>query len=964
MRVTRVLTAVVATCAMIAALAPGARADQVKLRALVLSGANNHDWRTTTPEIVDELTRTGRFSVDVTNEPGRLSLADMQSYDVLVDNYNGPRLGDEWERDFLAYVAGGGGVVIVHAADNAFDGWPQFDELIGIAWRAGAGHGTYHRYLVTIDDPEHPITRGVPHFLHAPDELYHNLRWDPNTHCKVIASAYSRPEERGTGKVEPMLLVNEWGKGRMFHTAMGHDVTSLKGAYHVLLLARGTEWAATGKVTIPVPKDLPSDSLVDVTNGGIEEIKAKWIALGLAPGPAQAIGVAGGPAERAGALTRIAAEGAPAARVTAHQQLVQLALPAATALMGLMASSDESVRWQVENDLVIVAARQNGAPESARRLVATVAPFAGSNQPQHVREAAVRMLGVSACSGATDVLAPLLGDPVVGSRVVAALRNVPGSAATRALGRYATAAPEEEKPAVLSALGVRGDSLAASKLAAFLSTGSASVAEAAAAALGGIPVRSSAYALSAALGGDAPVPVKSAAAHSLVLVGEAYATRGDSSSALAALKAVIDNPTSEADTVGALATLGLVDNAEALAILERHADDGTVKVKIASAMGLARMKSPEALAALEGLLRTGQDTLRLAIVPTVARLGTAAFTPTLLALLDDSKQTSSVRTAAASALGTLAPTEGYDAVVRAFADPDEAVRAAAFGSGTSIGRKLAAEGKAPQAVELATAIYRQSERPEDKAAALDIVASAPMAQCAVFVAAALEKAEGPTAGPAARAAVAVADLLAREGNKDRAVDLYIGALRVAPGEVNSLGIAGKLAAAGAGGDVAAIQGFLVYWHIVGPFPSPNGSGFDAAFEPESKVDLTAGALVDGRALDWKPVRIDSPLGTVDLKPLFDPSNDVCCYAYTEFDAPADMDAVLKIGSDDGVVAWLNGERVHANNAARPCVVDQDVVNAKLKQGKNTLLLKIVQGAGDWAFCVRLVDAAGRPVLGG
>ena len=963
MRVPRLLAAAV-MCAVVGLLIPCAHADQAKLRALVLSGANNHDWRTTTPEIADELTKAGRFRVEVTNEPGSLSLADMQHYDVLVDDYNGPRLGDQWERDFLDYVAGGGGVVIVHAADNAFDGWPRFDELIGTAWRAGAGHGTYHRYVVTIDDPEHPITLGVPHFLHAPDELYHNLRSDPNSHCKVIAGAYSRPEERGTGKVEPMLLVNEWGKGRMFHTAMGHDVTSLKDPYHVLLLTRGTEWAATGKVTIPVPISVPSDSLVDVTSGGTEEIGAKWIALGLTAGLAQAIAAAQSPAERADALARIAAEGAPAARVTAREQLVLMGLPAAKALMGLMTDRDDSARSQAETDLVIVAARANGTPESARTLVATAAPFAGSNQPQHVREAAIRMLGVSSCSGATDVLAPLLGDPVVGSRVIAALRNVPGMAATRALGRYADLAPEEDKPAVLAALGARRDSLAAPKLAVFLRTGPPSVAEAAAAALGGLATRSAADALSAALAGHGPDTVRAAAARSLILVGEAYARKGDTGSALAALKSVIQNPTSEADTVGALVTLGLVNDAEALSILRRYADEGTMKVKVAAAMGLARTQSPEGLAALDGLMRTGHDTLKLAIIPAVARIGATSCAPTLLVLLGDPKQTSAVRAAAASALSGLAPTESYDAVVGALSDPDETVRGAALVAGTSIARKLAADGKAAQAVELATAVYRQSNRPEDKAAALDVIASAPMAQCAVFVASALEKAEGLTASPAARAAVAVADVLVKEGNKDRAVDLYIGALRAAPGDANALGIPGKLAAAGAGADVAALQGFVVNWHLIGPFPSPGGSGFDTAFEPELKVDLAGSVASEGRILRWRSAKVDDPVGRLNLKPLFDPSDNVCCYAYTEFDVPADTDAALKLGSDDGVVAWLNGERVHANDVARPCVVDQDVVNVKLKQGSNRLLIKIVQGAGDWAFCARLVDAAGRAVLGG
>ena len=252
-------------CAVVALLVGGSQAAE--LRALVLSGANNHDWQTTTPEIVRQLEATGLFEVDVTNDPGSLSAAEIRRYDVLVNNYYGPEWSEPTRQAALDYLADGGGMVVIHAADNAFPGWVEFESLIGVAWRGGAGHGTYHRYMVTIDDPQHPILKGVPHFLHAPDELYHNLTWGEGSKAVVIASAYSRPEESGTGRVEPMLLVNHWGKGRMFHTVMGHDVPTLQGFYHTLILQRGAEWAATGRVTQALPADMPQESWIDPEAG-------------------------------------------------------------------------------------------------------------------------------------------------------------------------------------------------------------------------------------------------------------------------------------------------------------------------------------------------------------------------------------------------------------------------------------------------------------------------------------------------------------------------------------------------------------------------------------------------------------------------------------------------------------------------------------------------------------------------
>jgi len=181
----------------------GPAAEAAPLRVLVLSGQNNHDWVATTPTIVRQLEETGRFEVTVTESPMGMSLREFDAYDAIVSNYNGERLGESTERDLLAYLDGGGGIVIIHAADNSWPGWDAFDSLIGIAWRENAGHGTRHRYVVTLTEPEHPILRGMPHFLHTPDELYHRLRWWPESTAAVIATAYSRPEEAGTGAYEP-----------------------------------------------------------------------------------------------------------------------------------------------------------------------------------------------------------------------------------------------------------------------------------------------------------------------------------------------------------------------------------------------------------------------------------------------------------------------------------------------------------------------------------------------------------------------------------------------------------------------------------------------------------------------------------------------------------------------------------------------------------------------------------------
>lgn len=254
-----------------------AQGDQAEpVHALILTGQNNHNWAYTSRVHKDTLEETGRFQVDIADVPASTlkDLAKLKKYQVFLVDYNGPRWGDAAEANFLEAVKEGAGVVIIHAADNSFVGWTEYEKLCGLMWITGqTSHGNFHPFDVKWVMPDHPVLKGLPAMTAHPDELYHTLINTQKSKVTVLAEAFDAPEHRGLGKNEPMAVTLEYGKGRVFHTPLGHvwqgsDVqkASISDPQFQLLLARGTEWAATGKVTIGAEiKDArPHNQLTDL----------------------------------------------------------------------------------------------------------------------------------------------------------------------------------------------------------------------------------------------------------------------------------------------------------------------------------------------------------------------------------------------------------------------------------------------------------------------------------------------------------------------------------------------------------------------------------------------------------------------------------------------------------------------------------------------------------------------------
>ena len=273
--------------AVLLVLTLSARAAE-PLKVLLIDGQNNHDWKTTSPILQAILEETKLFKVDRATAPGGQDLSSFSpnfaDYAVVVSNYNGALWSPATQEAFEKYVSGGGGFASVHAANNSFPEWKAYNEMIGLGgWNGrneksgpylrlrdgkwtpdptpgnGGSHGQQHDFLMT-NRAEHPITAGLPpKWMHVKDELYDRLR-GPAKDVIVLASAMADKAKGGSGEEEPLLFAIPYGKGRVFHTALGHGTEAIKCVGFATTLQRGTEWAATGKVTQKLPESFPSET--------------------------------------------------------------------------------------------------------------------------------------------------------------------------------------------------------------------------------------------------------------------------------------------------------------------------------------------------------------------------------------------------------------------------------------------------------------------------------------------------------------------------------------------------------------------------------------------------------------------------------------------------------------------------------------------------------------------------------
>ncbi len=226
-------------------------ASQKKLKLLILSGMNNHDWEETTPVLESLYLKSGDYKVEILQAPSKLSDQLLSEFDVVVSNWsNYPSQERVWgqraENALINFIESGKGFVVFHASSVCFHDWKDYQKIVGATWKEDqTDHGAAHLFEVMIEDKNHPITKGMDVFqIH--DELWHRMAIQSDAH--ILCKAFSDPKNGGSGQYEPLAFTTSLGKGRGFNLVLGHDTDAMDNPGWKQLMLQGTQWVATGKV--------------------------------------------------------------------------------------------------------------------------------------------------------------------------------------------------------------------------------------------------------------------------------------------------------------------------------------------------------------------------------------------------------------------------------------------------------------------------------------------------------------------------------------------------------------------------------------------------------------------------------------------------------------------------------------------------------------------------------------------
>lgn len=238
-----VLAALLVGCVLIDFVSAEEQNEAQLKKVLIVTGIDypGHKWKLTAPVLAKAIVADKRLSVTITEDPNDLGKKSLADYDVIVLHFMDwevPDPGPSARANLQRVIRSGKGLVLVHFACGAFQEWPEFVRLAGRVWDPKLrGHDPHGEFTVKITDPNHPAMKGMKDF-ETVDELYTCLTG--NTPIKVLATARSKVDD----KDYPMAFVLNFGKGRVYHNVLGHDVQALANPDVGRLFRNACAWCA------------------------------------------------------------------------------------------------------------------------------------------------------------------------------------------------------------------------------------------------------------------------------------------------------------------------------------------------------------------------------------------------------------------------------------------------------------------------------------------------------------------------------------------------------------------------------------------------------------------------------------------------------------------------------------------------------------------------------------------------
>ncbi len=659
-------------------------------------------------------------------------------------------------------------------------------------------------------------------------------------------------------------------------------------------------------------------------------------------------------------------------RFASRSEAAQVGAPAVAPLAKLIGEVPEAIKEGKQRLEVAITARaaleravhhagRPGADAERKAVAAELAGVLAGEPPAKVKREVLHLIAHVAGDDEVSRVAKLLDDADKNVRETArlALERIPGPASLSALVEAAKGHADERKPDLLFSIGKKGQASAVPFLVETAGKSRGKTRLAALESLARLGAPESVPAFEAALA-EQDLPERAPLYNEYLRLADNLLASKRADPARRIYREALAKAPADHQRERALFQLTQEGGPSGIeAILSSLGDPGERVRKLALAR-LAASTGLEVLAALEKAYESAKPEARPALLRAIAEKDRAAAAP-LLAEAAGSTQPD-LKITALDIEGKLDNADLEPVYLKSAESGSPQIKPVAMRGYLAVAKKRLASGDKAHALSMYGRAIEIATSDDERAEALRGVISAGDPKAIGIVAGLLKD---PILGTeAARGFVAFAAQIGAAGDKDTAEsrlksivtgDFPRDVRGQAAGELRKLGRDPQ--------KLILSQGYVVNWWLVGPMDNGNRKGLETKYFPEDVIDLVNEQRIEARRFRWQEYKDVSLDGVIDLVPVFRRSDDRVAYAYTELESPAAREVLFKMGSDDGIACWLNGERIHLNNASRGLKVDEDSVKAKLKAGKNKVLLKISNSGGTWAFVFRVTELDGKPVDG-